>query len=205
MTVVNSMNGLTAQPAVSAVAAAKAAAQAAQKVSQVLVPSKDEHQGSAAAAEVASGDDLPAVLWDQLGRETTAQLLGHLVVQLDTAAVTKDRNGSAKREVLVFLVASSQLNRTAGLMNSGISQDTDTYAQPVASADPLLAATAVGQGWLQQVTGCAGVIARLLLPQLRCYSGYVVVTEAQWLQWAAAGGQEAQAAALQRLLRSSIN
>lgn len=137
-----------------------------------------------------------AGLWGALGAEVTAQLLGHVVLTVDGGSTSSDSSSSSK-EVLLQLVPNSQLLRAESTHKRHGQEVDDTTMEK--TTDASTAAPLSHDVWLQQITGGGAVAAGLLLEQQTCYAQAVIVTEAQWQQWAAKG-QQAQASALQQLL-----
>ncbi|KAF6255955.1 hypothetical protein COO60DRAFT_1659853 [Scenedesmus sp. NREL 46B-D3] len=178
-----------ARPTVREGAAAQAAAAAA---AAAAVPASVAATAGGGGVRGGGGGGGAAV-WDALGAEVTAQLLGHVVVGVPAAAggvgveVGGGSSSSSRRgrAVLLVLVPEAQLSRVGNHSSSSSSSMLDTEQQQ--------------QQQQRGAAGMAAVTTALLLPtvgQYRC----VVLTEAQWAGWAAEGGGERQALALQQLV-----
>lgn len=213
ITAANNIDGFTARPTVTSKSAVSAAQAAAAAVSCAMSPttarltsSSDdggEYEPCVTAAEcskVQVGD----TVWDLLGPQITEQLLGHVVITVNTAAAAADGGSSDSdwlssftQEVLVCLVPDCELRRTAdadaqtgaGQASQQMSSAADSLGDVVDAAGGHGAPVqAVAAGCL---TGGSSVAAGLLLQQQTCYKHTVVVTEAMWRQWGTASKRSA--------------
>jgi hypothetical protein len=141
-----------------------------------------------------------AAVWDVLGAEVTAQMLGHVVIDVPAAAAGAgagaglgSAGGSSRhgQKVLLVLVPEAQLSRVNDDCSGSSSSSSSSWLQDVE------------QQQLCALTGMAAVTCALVLPAVRQYR-CVVLTEAEWQRWAAAGGQQQQAQALQQLVAASV-
>jgi hypothetical protein len=157
------------------------------------------------AASSKGSTSVGAAVWDVLGAQVTAQLLGHVVVDVPAAAAGASAGagvGSAGgssmygQKVLLVLVPEAQLSR---VMNNDCSGSSSSSSSAGQGQD----AEQQQQQQLCVLTGMAAVTCALVLPTVRQYT-CVVLTEAEWQQWAAAGGQRQQAQALQQLVTASV-
>jgi acyl-coenzyme A synthetase/AMP-(fatty) acid ligase len=153
-------------------------------------------KGGAAAAAAAAG----GAVWDVLGAEVTAQLLGHIVVDVPAAAAAGSGGagvaGDSSRhgqKVLLVLVPEAQLSRVLGDDFSGSSSSSSSWRQDGEQQQQQLCA----------LTGMTAVTCAFVLPTVRQYM-CVGLSEAEWLRWAADGGQQQQAQALQQLLTAAV-